>query len=276
MDIRHLIDFLACPICKGSLRFLKINTRDEESLSGLLTCLVCGRRYRVRNGVYDFLLPEMLNTADKLIMEFYDQNTLKYDILISHIAPFLSLGLEHFNRYMWVRELKLRRSYWVPDVATGTGRNIPYLLHRVGSEGLVIGLDISMGALTIARRKYGYRGNVVFVRCNASYLPFKDRVFDGVISVGGINTFGEKEKAISEMIRVAKKEAQIVVVDEGLSPKKLRGFIGRFLLRTNTLYATPPPISLFTKHAEIKKFKYGILLFFPYYMVIVQNSKQDL
>ncbi|PUA32735.1 MAG: hypothetical protein B7O98_04595 [Zestosphaera tikiterensis] len=44
----------------------------------------------------------------------------------------------------------------------------------------------------------------------------KDNCFDGVFHVGSINTFEEQELAIREMLRVARPDAKIVIVDEGL------------------------------------------------------------
>ena len=40
---KELLDILACPVCKGDIRY------DEPELK--LTCLSCGRRYPVREGI---------------------------------------------------------------------------------------------------------------------------------------------------------------------------------------------------------------------------------
>ncbi len=50
--------------------------------------------------------------------------------------------------------------------------------------------------------------NVILIRANASHLPFPDNIFDAVFHVGGINTFEEKELAVREMVRVAKRGAK--------------------------------------------------------------------
>jgi ubiquinone/menaquinone biosynthesis C-methylase UbiE len=49
---------------------------------------------------------------------------------------------------------------------------------------------------------------------NGEQLPFKDESFDGVLHVGGINFFNDKQAAIHEMIRVAKPGARILIADE--------------------------------------------------------------
>ena len=48
----------------------------------------------------------------------------------------------------------------------------------------------------------------------AEALPFRDRQFDAVLSIGGFNHFNDPEAALREMARVAKPGATIVVSDE--------------------------------------------------------------
>jgi ubiquinone/menaquinone biosynthesis C-methylase UbiE len=49
---------------------------------------------------------------------------------------------------------------------------------------------------------------------NAEELPLRDKSFDTVLHVGGINAFNDRAKAICEMTRVARAGAKIVIVDE--------------------------------------------------------------
>ena len=80
----------------------------------------------------------------------------------------------------------------VLDVSTGTGRNLPFIASKIGKGGRLFAIDISRGVLDYARRKVKQGWNVEFQRANASYLPYKTGIFDAVMHVGGINTFGEK------------------------------------------------------------------------------------
>ena len=52
------------------------------------------------------------------------------------------------------------------------------------------------------------------VHCNAEDLPFADNMFDVVFHVGGINFFSDQQKAINEMLRVAKPSTKIMIADE--------------------------------------------------------------
>lgn len=52
------------------------------------------------------------------------------------------------------------------------------------------------------------------VHGEAEQLPFKDNYFEVVFHCGGLNYYNDKQKAINEMIRVAKPGTKIMIVDE--------------------------------------------------------------
>ncbi|MBT9166533.1 MAG: hypothetical protein DDT25_01221 [Chloroflexi bacterium] len=89
-----------------------------------------------------------------------------------------------------------------------------------------------------------------FSLSNAAYLPYGNDTFDAVLHFGGINTFGEKAKAIAETVRVAKPGAKIVIGDEGLAPGKEKTRFGRWLLKKNTLFANKPPLEALPANIE--------------------------
>ena len=62
----------------------------------------------------------------------------------------------------------------VLDLGTGTGVLVPYLVERVGEGGRVVGVDLSDGMLSIARRKYGSYPNVEFLK-----LDFEEEQIPG-------------------------------------------------------------------------------------------------
>jgi len=169
-----------------------------------LRCTICNRSYRVMESVIDLLPEELVFGNDRKWMEFYDRSASSYFKLFHRIIPVFTLGAEGRARKGWVDLLEIKRGDTVLDVATGTGRNIPYLINKVGSEGVVYGIDLSLGMLRYVAEVIRKKRNVILIRANASHLPFRDGCFDAVLHVGGINTFEEKELAIKEMFRVAK------------------------------------------------------------------------
>jgi len=242
------LNFLCCPRCHGNLTLNKQEVDVEEIASGFLRCLECNKDYKIINGIPDFLLAEFLKKRDKKWMSEYDSMARSYDIIMSYVFPLISLGLMPFERYRWVKALQVRKGAHV--------------------------LDISKGMLTYAKTKMERRGtkNVEFHRANASYLPYKDNVFDAVIHVGGINTFGEKKRALYEMVRVAKRDARIVVVDEGLAPERQKTLFGKFQLKTNTLYFCRPPTKLLPRNSKNVRVIWKTNFFWPHY--IMQLDKE--
>ena len=108
--------------------------------------------------------------------------------------------------------------------------------------------------ISISLRKICKRhvNNVQLHRADACFLPYKDNVFDTIITTGGFNTFGQKEQAITEMLRVAKPGALIIIADEGLSPKRKNSIVGKLLLKENKLYGCKPPKSYIPKSVHAK------------------------
>ena len=70
--------------------------------------------------------------------------------------------------------------------------------------------------------------------------------------MGGWNTFGDKKRAMEEMVRVAKSGAKVVICDEGLKPGKEKTWIGRSILRRDKegLYSMKPPVEFVPNSTE--------------------------
>ena len=268
-----VLEFLRCPLCRGPLVFID---------KGKLECTKCGHVYSVSSdGVIDMLPDSLVSGKDKQWMQWYDKNASQYYRLFHRIIPIFTLGLETRARRKWAKLLVLKRGDKVIDVATGTGKNLPILRKLIGKEGLVVGVDVSIGMLKYAGKIAKKHENIVLIRANASHLPLKDGYFDGVLHVGGINTFEEKELAIEEMFRVAKLGAKIVIVDEGLDPKLRNTKKGQKLLKQNALYSSLPPMDEVKKYSDYLHVEWGILLnkwlaFWPYYLVEARKSMKDI
>ena len=124
------------------------------------------------------MLPkELVHGNDHKWMKFYDKIASKYFLFFHIIIPVFTLGIEELTRRMWIELLELRKGDIVLDIATGTGKNLPYLAKKIGNEGIIYGIDISLGMLKYATRTSQKKRNIIPIRANASYLPFKNNCF---------------------------------------------------------------------------------------------------
>lgn len=94
----------------------------------------------------------------------------------------------------------------VVDVGCGAGLDSLIAARMVGSDGSVIGVDMTPAMLEKARRSALETGNinVEFRQGLAEHLPVSDGWADVVISNGVLNLMPDKHAALREMARVLK------------------------------------------------------------------------
>src|SRR5260370_36080559 len=91
----------------------------------------------------------------------------------------------------------------VLDVACGTGAAARFAAPLVGPTGLVTGLDLNAGMLTIARAMPAPEGiTIAWREGNATALPFPNASFDVVCCQQGLQFFPDRPAALREMFRV--------------------------------------------------------------------------
>ncbi len=198
-------DLLACPHCHGRLE--QAGTGSE----GKLSCPACSRDFLVVDGIPRFAENETLRGLDRRFAGLYDWFSIVYR-LFSKVA-FAFIGMTEDEARFEIME-KLQPCGKVLEVSIGPGVNLPYL-REYPAVREIYGLDLSNGQLARCR-SFAQRKNwpVQLYQGNAECLPFQDNAFDSVFHFGGINFFENKEKAIAEMIRVAKPGAKILIGDE--------------------------------------------------------------
>jgi ubiquinone/menaquinone biosynthesis C-methylase UbiE len=97
----------------------------------------------------------------------------------------------------------------VLDVGCGNGRTI---LSMVDIAESITGLDIDPKAVEDTKKNTTNHKNVRVVLGSATDIPFEEKTFDVVVfSMTLVNMDTEKSKALSEMKRVAKEDAKIII-----------------------------------------------------------------
>jgi ubiquinone/menaquinone biosynthesis C-methylase UbiE len=115
---------------------------------------------------------------------------------------------------------RLRRRHLAPatgavlDIGCGTGENLPHLRGATS----VTALDVSPEMVRRAADRAQRLGLLVHpIVADAAALPFADGSFDVVTSAGSSCTFPAYVGAFKEMVRVAKPDGRILLVEHGRS-----------------------------------------------------------
>ncbi len=169
-----------------------------------------GFLYPVRKDIPAFLPADVVEGPNARYQSLYDRFALFYDISTRLYAWWKS-GADATRRKAYLELLELHDGASILEVSVGTGANWAYLNPKLDFYGL----DLSAGMLARCRRR-GRQLNLKFQLCQglAEHLPFPNSAFDCVFHMGGINFFSDPAAALREMVRVAKPDTRLVVVDE--------------------------------------------------------------
>ncbi len=187
----------------------------------------------------------------------------RYDFL-NH---FLSLGIDKIWRKNAIRLLKPLQPQTILDVATGTGDFAVQAMSLKPRK--VTGIDISEGMLAMGRKKINRLGlseKVELLKGDSENLQFGDNTFDAATVGFGVRNFEDLEKGLSEIRRVLRPGAMLVVL-EFSRPRKfpmrqLYNFyfknilpgLGRFISSDKSAYTyLPESVEVFPDGTDFEK-----------------------
>lgn len=122
-------------------------------------------------------------------------------------------GLESWRKEA-VRTLNLQRGDLVVDIGCGTGLNFALLQAAIGSEGQIIGVDLTDAMLDQARQRAAEHGwqNVELVQSDAVQFEFPDHV-GGIIAAFALSFIPDCVRVIQNGCRALEPERKWVVLD---------------------------------------------------------------
>src|SRR5215475_6297226 len=98
----------------------------------------------------------------------------------------------------------------VLDVSTGTGEAAAMAAPLVGTDGLVVGADISPAMLASARTRL-HGSPFLPVAADGQALPFGDASFDAVVCQLGLQFFPDPARGVAEFRRVLRKDGSLAI-----------------------------------------------------------------
>lgn len=150
----------------------------------------------------------------------FDEIAKKYDFL----NRLLSLGQDGSWREEIKKNLPLKDSYDLLDIATGTGDVIITLTKDNPYVKLAYGIDLSEGMLDIGKEKVkaqGLQNKIVLQTGDAQALPFQPASFDAVTISFGIRNIPDLRLALMEMYRVLRKDGRVMILEFSLPKNPL-------------------------------------------------------
>jgi SAM-dependent methyltransferase len=188
------------------LRCLDCGALLAAPRDGGTICDACGRTYPVRDGL--LIAQGELHGKNRISAEFYNSDRWK------QFRPWEQLFLKTLGGLPGARRQILRHldglaSGSLLEVGIGDGENVALLPRSLW----ISGIDIAERPLAACRARYPDR-RLFLALAEGERIPFADRSFDAVLSVGGFNFYSDPECALKEMARVTRPGGRIVVADE--------------------------------------------------------------
>lgn len=149
---------------------------------------------------------------DRAVQNMFDRIARRYDLL----NRVISFRFDRRWRRQAVRALLSAPSPLLLDIGTGTGDLAFEALAESGGRARAIGMDFSLSMLRLAQtkqRKAPHGCRAAWIMGSAMLAPFKDGVFDGVMTAFVLRNVSDLDQFFSEALRVLKPGGTCVSLD---------------------------------------------------------------
>ncbi|MDQ3551570.1 MAG: bifunctional demethylmenaquinone methyltransferase/2-methoxy-6-polyprenyl-1,4-benzoquinol methylase UbiE [Bacteroidota bacterium] len=164
------------------------------------------------NYPHDHIKPfETDSGKKKQVGDMFDSIAGRYDFM----NRFLSAGIDRSWRKKAIQLFKEDMPDNILDVATGTA-DMSIMAYKMLKPNKITGIDISEKMLDVGRQKIEKEGLTKFIELqggDGETINFNDKTFDAVMVAFGVRNFENLEKGLSEIFRVLKPGAKLVVLE---------------------------------------------------------------
>lgn len=150
--------------------------------------------------------------SDNDIVDIYEKKAKDYDFHLNYY-PLFGIDIKQYQLDS-VNALDLKKGDTVIELGCGTGLNFPFLLDIIGPTGQIIGVDITMDMLKLAKQRAEKNGweNIRLIHCDIAEYEFPKDV-DGILSTGAITYSSSYDKVIKNGYDSLKSGKRFVIVD---------------------------------------------------------------
>ena len=151
-------------------------------------------------------------TSKQEIQARYERGARHYDFVLQ-LYRLIGLRLEAY-RSRAVECLRLKPGDCVVELGCGTGLNFPLLIEQIGSQGRVIGVDLSTEMLACARERAERAGwsNVELIQSDIATYDIPQGV-NGVLSTGAFGFVPAYDRVIKRALHALAPRGRLVILD---------------------------------------------------------------
>lgn len=157
----------------------------------------------------------------------FDRIAGRYDFM----NRFLSAGTDRGWRKKAIRLLQKDQPRYLLDIATGTA-DMAIMASRMLDAELITGIDISEEMLSVGRKKVEKEGlvdKIRLVKGDSETISFAENTFDAGMVAFGVRNFEHLEKGLSEILRVLKPGAPLVILEFSKPKQPVRSLYNLYM-----------------------------------------------
>jgi len=150
-------------------------------------------------------------TLNQHRIDFFGKSAPYYD----SILDLLTFGQYAEFQKRAVKILSPEKGEKILDLCSGTGRVASWMMHAVGEEGEVVGMDISKSMVGVAKKRYGGLKRLVILHKDVTKPWQYQNYFDGIFTSFAIHELPEKKRlgALEHSFRALKEKGRMVIAD---------------------------------------------------------------
>ena len=162
----------------------------------------------------------MYDPKARYIRTLFSKVPLEYDLLLG----LLSFGQDRKWRAFVIEQAEPLPYSVILDVATGTGLLAADFANAIASNGLVVGVDLTLSMLETAKerlRQKGLTGRTDWVLARAENLPFRDDCFMSASISLALRNVSDARLTLREMARATTPGGVVISLDFARPPNRL-------------------------------------------------------
>jgi demethylmenaquinone methyltransferase/2-methoxy-6-polyprenyl-1,4-benzoquinol methylase len=158
------------------------------------------------------MMSAVIHPRDREVQSMFDRIAGRYDLL----NRVISFRLDTRWRRRAIRTLLTKSNPLIVDLGTGTGDLVFEAVRIAGAEIRIVGVDLSIQMLRLARRKRVaavHGAKTSFIQASALAAPFRAGGFDGAMTAFVLRNVSDLPRFYAEAYRLLKPGAKFVSLD---------------------------------------------------------------